>query len=85
MNLRRRVSVLSAFFLLCFCLSAHAQSAPAPKRVVIRAGHLLDVKSGRMVADQANPARATKPRTPARIASTANTRAQPSIGRLHRN
>jgi imidazolonepropionase-like amidohydrolase len=53
MNLRRRVTLWSAVLWLCFCLTALAQTAPAPKRVIIRAGHLLDVKSGKMLADQA--------------------------------
>ncbi len=53
MNLRRRVPLSSAVLWLCFCFTALAQTVPAPKRVVIRAGHLLDVKSGKMLADQA--------------------------------
>ncbi len=53
MNLRGRVSLLSAVLSLSLCVTALAQTAPAPKRVVIRAGHLLDVKSGKMLADQA--------------------------------
>jgi imidazolonepropionase-like amidohydrolase len=32
---------------------ALAQSTPAPKRVVVRAGRLLDVKSGKLLTDQA--------------------------------
>lgn len=52
MNLRRRVSLLSAVLLL-FCLAATAQTAAAPKRVIIHAGHLLDVKTGKMLSDQA--------------------------------
>src|SRR5579864_5281809 len=51
MKLRyRRFLLLS---LVISCTGALAQTAPAPKRVVIRAGHLLDVKSGKMLADQA--------------------------------
>jgi imidazolonepropionase-like amidohydrolase len=38
--------------LLLLCVSALAQTEP-PHRIVIRAGHLLDVKTGRMLADQA--------------------------------
>src|SRR5579884_523866 len=53
MNLRRRVSLVCAVLFFSFYLTALAQTAPAPKRVVIRAGHLLDVKSGKMLADQA--------------------------------
>ena len=51
MKLRyRRFLLLS---LVISCTGALAQTAPAPKRVVIRAGHLLDVKNGKMLADQA--------------------------------
>src|SRR5579862_206374 len=53
MNLRRGVSLLSPVLFFSFYLTALAQTAPPPKRVVVRAGRLLDVKSGKMLADQA--------------------------------
>jgi len=40
------VSILAA-------LSLHAQAQSAPSKVVVRAGHVLDVKSGKLLADQA--------------------------------
>ena len=51
MKLRCRLFLLLS--LVISCTAALAQTAPAPKRVVIRAGHLLDVKNGKMLADQA--------------------------------
>src|SRR5581483_4802690 len=51
MKLRCRPFLLLS--LVISCTAALAQTAPAPKRVVIRAGHLLDVKNGKMLADQA--------------------------------
>src|SRR5262249_12901350 len=46
------VSVIAWLLLSPQFLSA--QTAPAvPKRVVVRAGHMLEVKSGKMLADQA--------------------------------
>jgi len=41
----------SIFFLFCFN-SSWAQSAPVSKTVVIRAGHLLDVKTGKTLTNQ---------------------------------
>src|SRR5690349_465485 len=52
MNLGRRVWLWCATLLL-LCISVIAQTAPATKRIVIRAGRLLDVKTGRMLSDQA--------------------------------
>ena len=51
MSLGRRLWLCSLTLLL-LCVSALAQTEP-PHRIVIRAGHLLDVKTGRMLADQA--------------------------------
>jgi imidazolonepropionase-like amidohydrolase len=45
---------LLAFILLLVCINISwaQQSAPAPKTVVIRAGRLLDVKSGKTLTNQ---------------------------------
>ncbi len=44
---------LLAFIFLLSCIGfSGAQSAPAAKTVVIRAGHLLDVRTGKMLANQ---------------------------------
>src|SRR5260370_4922054 len=44
---------LVAFIVSLFCVNVFwAQSAPAPKAVVIRAGHLLDVKTGKTLTNQ---------------------------------
>jgi imidazolonepropionase-like amidohydrolase len=39
-------------FAFLFRLFRGAQTAPAPKTVVIRAGHLLDVKTGKTLTGQ---------------------------------
>jgi hypothetical protein len=44
---------LLAFIFSLSCINfSWAQTAPAPKTVVIRAGHLLDVKTGKTLANQ---------------------------------
>src|ERR1039458_6679374 len=44
---------LLAFIFSLSCINfSSAQTAPAPKTVVIRAGHLLDVKTGKTLANQ---------------------------------
>src|SRR5713101_2716263 len=44
---------LVAFIVLLSCVNfSQAQAAPAPKAVVIRAGHLLDVKTGKTLTNQ---------------------------------
>ena len=52
MKLRR--TLLLSFFVLCCVNFSWSQGAPAPatKTVVIRAGHLLDVKTGKTLANQ---------------------------------
>jgi imidazolonepropionase-like amidohydrolase len=42
----------SIFSLACISFSWAQQAAPAPKTVVIRAGHLLDVKTGKALSNQ---------------------------------
>lgn len=42
-----------SFVLVCFSVISSAQTSVAPKRVIVHAGHLLDVKSGKMLTDQA--------------------------------
>jgi imidazolonepropionase-like amidohydrolase len=56
MNRQLSGSLLSIVMLLGVLpgsLVAQTPSAPAPKRVVVRAGRLLDVKTGKTLADQA--------------------------------
>src|SRR5260370_40260232 len=44
---------LVSFVVSLFCVNVFwAQSAPAPKTVLIRAGHLLDVKTGKTLTNQ---------------------------------
>ena len=57
MKLHRRVlvSVLASVVLIgftSFCLAQAAPATPATKTVVVRAGHLLDVKTGKTLANQ---------------------------------
>src|SRR5664279_236414 len=42
----------SIFSLFCINVCWAQQATPAPKTVVIRAGHLLDVKTGKTLANQ---------------------------------
>jgi imidazolonepropionase-like amidohydrolase len=51
----QKKNFLFAVILMCLAASslAAAQSAPLPKRTVVRAGKLLDVRSGKILADQA--------------------------------
>src|SRR5579864_9525466 len=39
--------------LLCAAVLSAAQAAPAPRHIIIRAGHLLDVKTGKTLSGQA--------------------------------
>jgi imidazolonepropionase-like amidohydrolase len=47
------VSLLLSTIACTVSLSAQTSSAPAPHRVVVRAGHVLDVKTGNTLTDQA--------------------------------
>src|SRR6266853_4779818 len=51
MKLRRYLYVLIVS-LFCIGVCWTQQTAPAPKTVVIRAGHLLDVKTGKTLTNQ---------------------------------
>jgi imidazolonepropionase-like amidohydrolase len=48
--MRTRPCVVFSVLLIAFSLSAQT---PTPSRTVIRAGHVLDVQSGKMLASQA--------------------------------
>ena len=43
------IAVLVSIFAVC----GFAQTDASPRRVVVRAGHVLDVKSGKMLSNQA--------------------------------
>ena len=53
-NRPKAVFVCSVLFFLCTVILSAAQSAPAPapRHVIIRAGHLLDVKTGKTLSGQ---------------------------------
>jgi imidazolonepropionase-like amidohydrolase len=48
-QLARRLAILS----VVICASSFMQAQTTPSKVVVRAGHVLDVKSGKILADQA--------------------------------
>jgi hypothetical protein len=52
-NRPKVVSVCWLSLLLCSVVLSAAQSAPTPRHVIIRAGHLLDVKTGTTLSGQA--------------------------------
>ena len=54
MNSHRSLKTFALTLILLFVTRAGAQATPArgPKRVVVHAGHVLDVRTGRMLSDQ---------------------------------
>jgi imidazolonepropionase-like amidohydrolase len=50
--MKHRRLLIALIFLLCRLSLLWAQAAPAPKTVVIRAGRLLDVRTGKALANQ---------------------------------
>jgi imidazolonepropionase-like amidohydrolase len=50
--MKHRRLLIALIFLLCRLNLLWAQAAPTPKTVVIRAGHLLDVRTGKTLANQ---------------------------------
>jgi imidazolonepropionase-like amidohydrolase len=53
MSLKRFVVLLSLLLLPSPLIAQTAESAALPKRILIRAGKLLDVRTGRVLTDQA--------------------------------